>query len=155
MLTTLQLRFLAARLLSATDIEAAAQVKCAAQTVWNWKQECPEFLAEYQAVFADGVDLAKTYSRRLLGKAAQRLDEALDATKVVSVGMRQVVEPDHRIRIDAAKLLFQAHGLLTERIDIELRIKEIAASLGIEEAAALEEVGRILQGAGTRQASGS
>ncbi len=125
-LTTSQWRFIAARLLTSTDKEAAEQIKISPVTVAGWKQESPEFSAEYLASFTDGVNVAKSYTRKLLGKAAQRLGEALDALDPDSGA------PAWKYRLQAAEVLLKAHGLLRDKVDIELRVRQIAEANGID-----------------------
>lgn len=103
-LTALQWRFIAARLLCSTDKEAAELIGIRHNTPSNWKLEYPEFAEQYEAAFKDGVHVAQEYSRKLLGKAVQRHDEALDANRRDKA--------DHATRLTAAKNLLQIHGLL-------------------------------------------
>lgn len=111
-LTGLQWKFISARLLARTDDEAASKVGVHPSTVTAWKREETEFLAEYTAAFRDGVRVAQEYSRKLLGTATQRLQEALDATIPGETGKPL---PDHRVRIEAARTLYRAHGLQLTR----------------------------------------
>ncbi len=110
-LTGDQWRFIAARLLTKTDLDAAVQVGIAAGTVTNWKaEEDGEFKREYEAAFADGVHVAKSYTRKLLGKAAKALDDALDAKDGRLI--------DHKSRLKAVELVFKTHGLLREKFEV-------------------------------------
>ena len=125
-----QWTFIACRLLAKTDTEAAQSVGIHPATVYGWKREDPEFLQQYEAAFTDGVEVAKGYTRKLLGKAAQRLNEGLDATKVVALEVvgeydengKRVYEEravsDHKSRLEAVKLLFQTHSLLVTKAEI-------------------------------------
>jgi hypothetical protein len=142
MLTADQWRFIAARLLAKTDKEAAEQVGINPQTASNWKQESAEFKTAYEDAFADAVSVAKGYTRALLGKASERLSEALDATKTVEVQLKSTVEwdkrkhfeeitvPDWKARLDAAKLILQAQGVLQDRLDVTSGGKTLRILIG-------------------------
>ena len=131
-LTAIQWQFIAARLLAATDKEAAEQVGIHPTRIADWKAEQPEFAQEYEAAFTDGVHVAKSYTRKLLGKAAKVLDDALEA-KFGRV-------PDQKARLKAVELLFKTHGMLRERVEWTPNLSELSD----EELLTLERVlGRI------------
>lgn len=110
-LTAQQWRFIAARLTSSSDKEAAEQVGVRPQQVYEWKYESPEFRQAYEAAFADGVHVAMEMCRQALGEAAATLREGLTA-------MDARGRPDWSARMAAVKLLFQSHGLLREKREI-------------------------------------
>ncbi len=150
-LTARQLQFLAARQMVASDTDAARLAGIPYDTVANWRDDEPTFVVAYRQSFLDQLEFAKSYSRQLLAKATSRIDEALDATRTVTValgderdeqGRRKLVdvtEPDHKVRLEAARLLFQAHGILRDKIDVEVRIRQIASEMGIDPDAAVAE----------------
>lgn len=109
-LSAKQWQFLAARQMSETDKEAAEQVHIRPPTVAHWKAKSAEFTAQYEVSFRDGVRLARDYTRQMLGKAAQRLDEALDAAADEGA-------IDHRSRLKAIEIAFKTHRLLTDRVE--------------------------------------
>lgn len=136
-LTAIQWQFIAARLLAGTDKEAAEQVGIHQTRVSDWKAEQTEFAAEYEAAFSDGVHVAKSYTRKLLGKAAKVLDDALDA----KFGRA----PDQKARLKAVELIFKTHGLLREKVEWTPNLSELSD----EELLTLERVlGRLTPAAG-------
>lgn len=108
-LTGNQWQFIARRLVSSTDKEAAEVVGLRPQTVSEWKRDCPEFVREYEAAFTDGVHVAQEITRQHLGRAAMVLAEGLDA--------RQGRKPDYASRLASAKAVLQSHGLLRDRVE--------------------------------------
>jgi hypothetical protein len=110
-LTAQQWRFLALRLVSKTDTEAARELGIAENTPANWKGNDPEFAREYEACFRDGVHVAQEIARRNLGRAADTLCSALGATTTSG-------QPNWRARLEAARLLLQTHGLLRDRQEL-------------------------------------
>jgi predicted metal-dependent phosphotriesterase family hydrolase len=127
-LTADQWRFISERLVRGSDKEAAASINVPVQTVYNWKCNDAEFAHQYEAAFADGVHVAIEITRQNLGRAAQTLTQGLDATKLVDLEVigsgekgRQFVErevPDWKARLEAVKILFQSHGLLKDKVDV-------------------------------------
>lgn len=129
MLSAQQLLFLANRLVSKTDKDAAIATGVHPTRVADWKTEDPEFAAEYEAAFSDGIKLAQNITRQHLGIAATRLAEGLDATKTIGVRVegehtdkgapvyQDVTVPDHTARLKAVELMFKAHGLLLDRTE--------------------------------------
>jgi len=109
-LTGLQWRFIANRLTTSTDQEAAEITGVAPATVSRWKSGSLEFAEQYETSFRDGVHVAMEIARQNLGKAANTLADALEA--------KDGRNPDYQARIAAAKLLFQSHGLLKDKVDL-------------------------------------
>ncbi len=111
-LTITQLRFLAERLTSESDTEAAKRVGIHETTPAKWKGNNPDFAARYAKVFEDGVDLAIQIMREHLAAAALTLAENLKATGENG--------PDYAARNQAAKTLLQSHGLIRDRQDVNV-----------------------------------
>ncbi len=106
-LTAQQWQFIAARLLTSTDYEAAEQLGIDKNTPSRWKRDSEEFAQEYEASFRDGVDVAKKYTRKQLGKAADVLRQQLEA--------KDKREPDNFARLKAVEILFKSHGILADK----------------------------------------
>ncbi|MCX6022884.1 MAG: hypothetical protein NTZ05_14380 [Chloroflexi bacterium] len=85
-LSSQQRKFLALRLLYATDKEAAAAVGETRTVVWDWKQQ-PVFKEQYHAIIEAGVDgvvaYAKRELKRLAGRIPQTIAEMLDAEEEI------------------------------------------------------------------------
>lgn len=112
-----QWKFIAARLVSSTDKAAASIAGVADATVSRWKSEQPDFAAEYEAAFTDGIHVAQEYTRKLLGQAAVTLGESLTAERP---GPQGSSVPDQQARLKAVELLFRTHNLLSEKRDVNL-----------------------------------
>ena len=121
-LTASQWQFIARRLVSGTDVEAAEAIGVRRQTISEWKQ-IPEFLAEYEAAFKDGVHVALEITRQNLGKAAMVLTDGLEANKSDRA--------DYQTRINSAKTIFQAHGLCKQTSELKADVN-ISGGLRID-----------------------
>jgi DNA-binding XRE family transcriptional regulator len=128
-----QHKFIAARLLAKTDDEAAKEVGVSATTVYRWKREDEEFLRAYEASFTDGIEVAKNYTRKLLGKMARNYDEMLDATKPIALkvlmqnqdgkveatGEQEIIKvPDWKTRAVASEAVGKIHGLFVHKTEL-------------------------------------
>lgn len=111
MLTINQQRFLAERLLTSTDEDAAQKCEMTADSVRRWKRDCAEFVEAYQKLGSDGIELALDILRQHLGKMSITLTEAVEAMD----GRK----PDWQTRLAAIRIAFQSHGILRERRVIE------------------------------------
>lgn len=109
-LSILQNRFLAKRLTCKSDREAAQQCEphpISEDVVYKWKRDEPEFLAAYNKLGEDGVELARAILRQHLGEAAAVLSDSLKA--------KRGREPDHTARIEAAKQILKSHHVITDK----------------------------------------
>lgn len=111
MLSSLQLRFLAQRLLTKTDAEASELTNVSLPAIVVWKRQ-PEFMRVYQRGQEAALETAQRLMLCNIGRAVERITEAMDA--ITSDGL-----PDYSIRLAAAKLMLQSQGILKERRVIE------------------------------------
>jgi len=109
-LTSKQRQYLAIRVLTSTDAEAAREANVAPATVARWKGE-PEFLVAYDAVFTDAVTTAIGHLRQTTALAALRITEALNAE-------REDGSPDWQTRLKASELVLKGSGTWTERLHV-------------------------------------
>ena len=140
-LSTQQMRFLGVRLTVQTDKEAALKVGLREELPARWKKEQPEFRAAYEAIWHDGVELAKAYARKLLGQSVSTLEDALEAQGTEA--------PDWRARLDAAKTLLTIHGVLRTRVDVTVIRQEaerLAAQYGLDADELIAEADEIVRG---------
>ena len=145
-----QNQFLAHRLRSRSDREAAASAHIAIGRIEAWKQRDQAFMRAYRELGSDGVKLAQRITREDLGMAAIVLREGLTATRLIVVSKRDIREvPDWKSRHEAAELILKIHGVLTAKIDIEIRVRQIAAQLGLDPDEAVAEAQRVLRDAAT------
>lgn len=103
--TVEQTRFLSERLKTNTDKVAAERAGVKVETVYQWKTDKPDFKRLYDGLAEDGVKLCMEILRQGLGRAGEVITEGMDAKDHRN-------KPDHDVRINAAKVAMQAHGLL-------------------------------------------
>jgi hypothetical protein len=136
-LSILQTRFLAARMHTKTDGEAAELASINQGTVSGWKAEDPEFAEAYEQMRLEPVKLARAMAAEQLGHVINRLVEASDAEKPVMVVIGQkrgegtapvmgedgkpeqtvIGVPDWKTRLAATEQLGKIHGLFINRTE--------------------------------------
>jgi hypothetical protein len=117
-LTWQQLQFLARRLLNTTDADAAREIGVAPETVCRWKTDNQSFKAKYEELGRDGVELAKTMIRSLMGDAVAVLGESMHSLKASD-------------KIDAAYKVLTLGGMATsQNISVTAAPDQVAGALG-------------------------
>lgn len=138
--------FLAHRLRARSDKEAAIAAGLKPERIEGWKSRDTAFMQAYRELNSDGVKLAQRITREDLGLAALAIREGLAATRPI-IGRKGVVSyvPDWKERREAAELIFKIHGVLAERVDIEIRVRQMAEQLGLDPETAIAEAQRIIR----------
>ena len=95
------------------DASACREMGLHLQRPPEWKKD-PEFLARYEHLNEDGLELAKDLTRALLGKAAGVLEDELEATRETASGG---LVPDWQARHRAVDLLMTVQGLKLTRVE--------------------------------------
>jgi hypothetical protein len=105
-LSWLQMKFLSRRLLTKTDIEAANEIGISPTVVPRWKDE-PSFLAAYNELGRDGLELAKKMVRQNMATAANTLADLLNSSS-------------DRTRLGACETILTLGGMATtQNINME------------------------------------
>jgi hypothetical protein len=110
MLTIDQRKWIAHRMVLASDVDACDATGIEPSAVGGWKLQ-PEFIAAMDKAADDILNAGMSYVEALVAKSAQRLDEALDACNFDG-------SPNHTIRKSTAELVFKTSGLLRNRTEI-------------------------------------
>ena len=109
-LTWRQKQFLACRLLSDYDKEAAEKAGVALRTVQSWKLEDAEFREAYNALGSGGLELASRMIADLMGEAAAEL--------------RRLMSSDRdSVRLKAAELVLTLGGM-SRGVDVNISSTE-------------------------------
>lgn len=120
-LTPRMAEFLLYRANTFTDREACEKMGITLRTVRDWKEDkyvwrerlvVPDFRSAYNEFMAKRIEAAGDSFRHMVGKAARRIHEMMDAeTKIYYRGEVVATEPDYETRFKGAQAVMRAMGL--------------------------------------------